>query len=131
LLALITLLVYLPAAYHGFSIFDDDDYVTGNHIVQNGLTWVGVKWAFTTWHASNWHPLTWLSHMLDCELFGLNAGAHHSVNLLLHAVNAVLLFGLLLRLTNLLRSSAFVAALFAWYPVHVESVAWIPKEKTC
>ena len=129
LLALITLLVYLPAAYHGFSIFDDDDYVTENHIIQNGLTWAGVKWAFTTWHASNWHPLTWLSHMLDCELFGLNAGAHHSVNLLLHAANAVLLFGLLLRLTNVLRPSAFVAALFAWHPVHVESVAWISERK--
>ena len=129
LLALITLLVYLPAAYHGFSIFDDDDYVTENHIIQNGLTWAGVKWAFTTWHASNWHPLTWLSHMLDCELFGLNAGAHHSVNLLLHAANAVLLFGLLLRLTNVLRPSAFVAALFAWSPVHVESVAWISERK--
>jgi tetratricopeptide (TPR) repeat protein len=129
LLALITLLVYLPAADHGFSIFDDDDYVTENHVVQNGLTWAGVKWAFTTWHASNWHPLTWLSHMLDCELFGLNAGAHHSVNLLLHAANAVLLFGLLLRLTNGLRPSAFVAALFAWYPLHVESVAWISERK--
>jgi protein O-mannosyl-transferase len=129
LLALVTLLVYLPAACHGFSIFDDDDYVTENHVVQNGLTWAGVKWAFTTWHASNWHPLTWLSHMLDCELFGLNAGAHHSVNLLLHATNAVLLFGLLLRLTNLLRPSAFVAALFAWSPVHVESVAWIAERK--
>jgi tetratricopeptide (TPR) repeat protein len=129
LLALITLLVYLPAAYHGFSIFDDDDYVTQNHVVQNGLTWAGVKWAFTTWHASNWHPLTWLSHMLDCELFGLNAGAHHSINLLLHAANAVLLFGLLLRLTNALRPSAFVAALFAWSPLHVESVAWISERK--
>jgi Flp pilus assembly protein TadD len=129
LLALVTLLVYLPAAYHGFSIFDDDDYVTENHVVQNGLTWAGVKWAFTTWHASNWHPLTWLSHMLDCELFGLNAGAHHSVNLLLHAANAVLLFGLLFRLTNVLRPSAFVAALFAWYPLHVESVAWISERK--
>jgi tetratricopeptide (TPR) repeat protein len=129
LLALVTLLVYLPAAYHGFSIFDDDDYVTENHVVQNGLTWAGVKWAFTTWHASNWHPLTWLSHMLDCGLFGLNASAHHSVNLLLHAANAVLLFGLLLRLTNGLRPSAFVAALFAWCPLHVESVAWISERK--
>ena len=129
LLALITLLVYLPAAYHGFSIFDDDDYVTENHVVQNGLTWAGVKWAFTTWHASNWHPLTWLSHMLDCELFGLNAGAHHSVNVLLHAANAVLLFGLLFRLTNVLWPSAFVATLFAWYPLHVESVAWISERK--
>jgi tetratricopeptide (TPR) repeat protein len=129
LLALITLLVYLPAAYHGFSIFDDDDYVTGNHIVQNGLTWAGVKWAFTTWHASNWHPLTWLSHMLDCELFGLNAGAHHLVNVLFHTANVVLLLLLLLRLTGELWPSAFVAALFAWHPLHVESVAWISERK--
>ena len=90
LLALITLLVYLPVARDGFVNYDDQDYVTENPVVQNGLTWAGVKWAFTTGHASNWHPLTWLSHMLDCELFGLNAGAHHCVNVLFHAANAVL-----------------------------------------
>jgi tetratricopeptide (TPR) repeat protein len=129
LLALITLLVYLPAAYHGFSIFDDDDYVTNNHVVQNGLTWAGVKWAFTTGHASNWHPLTWLSHMTDCALFGLNPGAHHFVNVLFHAANVALLFVLLLRLTGLIWPSAFVAALFAWHPLHVESVAWIAERK--
>jgi tetratricopeptide (TPR) repeat protein len=129
LLALITLLVYLPAAYHGFSIFDDDDYVTENHVVQNGLTWAGVKWAFTTWHASNWHPLTWLSHMADCELFGLNPGAHHLVNVLFHTANVVLLFLLLLRLTGELWPGVFVAALFAWHPLHVESVAWISERK--
>ena len=129
LLALATLLVYLPVAWHGFSIFDDPDYVTENHVVQKGVTWAGIQWAFTTWHASNWHPLTWLSHMLDCGLFGLNAGAHHSVNLLLHAANTVLLFGLLFRLTNGLLPAAFVAALFAWCPLHVESVAWISERK--
>ena len=129
LLALVTLLVYLPAARHGFSLFDDTDYVTDNRIVQNGLTWAGVRWAFTTWHASNWHPLTWLSHMLDCELFGLNAGAHHVVNILFHAANVSLLFTLLRRLTGALRPSAFVAALFAWHPLHVESVAWIAERK--
>ena len=100
LLALVTLLVYLPVCRYGFVVYDDGDYVTENHMVQRGLTWSGVKWAFTTWHASNWHPLTWLSHMLDCELFGLNAGAHHSVNVLFHAANAVLLFVLLIRLTK-------------------------------
>ncbi len=77
LLALITLLLYLPVATHDFINYDDSDYVTDNPNVQKGLTWAGVKWAFTTGHASNWHPLTWLSHMLDCELFALNAGAHH------------------------------------------------------
>ena len=128
-LALVTLLVYLPVVSHGFSIFDDDDYVTQNPVVRNGLTWAGVKWAFTTWHSSNWHPLTWLSHMTDCSLFGLNAGAHHSVNLLIHAANVVLLFGLLLRLTNALWPAAFVAALFAWHPLHVESVAWVAERK--
>ena len=129
LLALVTLLIYLPAARYGFSLFDDSDYVTENHVVQNGLTWAGLRWAFTTWHASNWHPLTWLSHMLDCELFGLNAGAHHVVNILFHAANVVLLFTLLRRLTGALWPAAFVAALFAWHPVHVESVAWVAERK--
>jgi tetratricopeptide (TPR) repeat protein len=129
LLALITLVAYLPVAHHGFSIFDDDDYVTNNPVVQDGLTWVGVKWAFTTWHASNWHPITWLSHMTDCELFGPNAGAHHLVNVLFHTANAVLLLLLLFRMTGALWPSAFVAALFAWHPLHVESVAWISERK--
>ena len=129
LLALTTLLVYLPVTHCGFLNYDDDDYVTNNHDVQNGLTLAGVKWAFTTVHASNWHPLTWLSHMADCELFGLNPGAHHLVNALFHAANAALLFLLLLRLTNTLWPAAFVAALFAWHPLHVESVAWIAERK--
>src|SRR5208283_3915066 len=129
LLALGTLLVYLPVAHHGFVNYDDNDYVTENRVVQNGLTWAGVGWAFTTGHASNWHPLTWLSHMTDCSLFGLNAGAHHVVNTLFHALNTALLFALLFRLTGALSPSAFVAALFAWHPLHVESVAWISERK--
>ena len=129
LLALVTLLAYLPVARDGFINYDDQDYVTENRVVQNGLTWAGVQWAFTTGHASNWHPVTWLSHMLDCELFGLNAGAHHFVNVLFHAANAVLLLLLLFRLTGALWPSAFVAALFAWHPLHVESVAWISERK--
>ena len=129
LLALVTLLVYLPACHYNFVNYDDSDYVTENQVVQNGLTWAGVEWAFTTWHASNWHPLTWLSHMLDCELFGLNAGAQHSVNVLFHAANAVLLFALLLRMTNAPWPGVFVAALFALHPLHVESVAWISERK--
>ncbi len=129
LLALVTLLVYLPVTRNSFVNFDDDDYVTNNQVVQNGLTWAGVKWAFTTCHAGNWHPLTWLSHMLDCELFGLNAGAQHYVNVLFHTANTVLLFVLLLRLTEALWPSAFVAALFAWHPLHVESVAWVAERK--
>jgi protein O-mannosyl-transferase len=140
LLALVTLLVYLPAAHHTFVLYDDGDYITENLVVQNGLTWAGIKWAFTTWHASNWHPLTWISHMADCEMFGLNAGGHHFVSALFHAANAVLLFVLLLRLTGLradgsarLANSfwpgAFVAALFALHPLHVESVAWASERK--
>ena len=129
LLALITLLAYLPVARDGFINYDDQVYVTENRTVQNGLTWAGIKWAFTTGHASNWHPVTWLSHMLDCELFGLNAGAQHYVNVLFHAANAVLFLLLLFRLTGALWPSAFVAALFAWHPLHVESVAWISERK--
>ena len=129
LLALITLLAYWPVAHNGFVNYDDNVYVTKNPVVQHGLTWAGVKWAFTTEHSGYWHPVTWLSHMLDCEWFGLNAGAHHSVNLLFHAANTVLLFLLLLRLTRELWPSAFVAALFAWHPLHVESVAWISERK--
>ena len=129
LLALATLLAYLPATHDRFINYDDEDYVTQNQIVQRGLTWAGIKWAFTTGHASNWHPLTWLSHMTDCELFRLNPGGHHFVNVLFHAANATLLFMLLLRLTNALWPTAFVAALFAWHPMHVESIAWVSERK--
>jgi tetratricopeptide (TPR) repeat protein len=129
LLALITLLAYWPVAHNGFINFDDPVYVTENRVVQNGLTWAGIQWSFATGHASNWHPVTWLSHMLDCGLFGLNAGAQHSVNVLFHAANTGLLLWLLFRLTGALWPSAFVAALFAWHPLHVESVAWISERK--
>jgi protein O-mannosyl-transferase len=129
LLAFGTLLVYMPAANHGFSLYDDGDYVTENRVVQNGLTWAGIKWAFTTWHASNWHPLTWISHMIDCQIAGLNPSVPHCENILFHVANSVLLFALLRRLTNLIWPSAFVAALFAWHPLHVESVAWVAERK--
>ena len=129
LLALVTLLVYLPVRRDAFVNYDDPDYVTENPVVQAGLTWAGVKWAFTTLDASNWHPLTWLSHMLDCQLFGLSAGRHHLVSVLLHATNAVLLFVLFLRMTGAFWQSAFIAALFAWHPLHVESVAWVAERK--
>jgi tetratricopeptide (TPR) repeat protein len=128
LLVLGTLAVYLPVAQHGFTLYDDSDYVTENPAVQNGLTWAGVKWAFG-WHACNWHPVTWLSHMTDCQFFGLDAGMHHSVNVLFHAANSLLLLLLLMRWTNALWPSAFAAALFAWHPLHVESVAWIAERK--
>lgn len=129
LLALLTLVVYLPAGRFGFVNYDDPDYVSANPVVQDGLTWPGVAWAFDGFHAANWHPLTWLSLMTDSALFGLNPGAFHFVNVLIHCANVVLLFALLWRLTGGLWPSAFVAALFAWHPLHVESVAWISERK--
>ena len=130
LLALVTLLVYLPVRHYAFVDYDDPSYVTENPIVQAGLTWAGVKYAFTSLaYVRNWHPLVWLSLMLDCQLFGLNAGWLHLVNVFFHTANTVLLFLLLLRLTSALWQSAFIAALFAWHPLRVESVAWVTERK--
>jgi tetratricopeptide (TPR) repeat protein len=129
LLALMTVAVYWPVAKQGFINFDDPDYVSGNPRVQAGLTLASVQWAFTSVHSSNWHPLTWLSHMLDCQLYGLKPAGHHLANLLFHVANSLLLFGLLQRLTRALWRSAFVAALFALHPLHVESVAWVSERK--
>jgi protein O-mannosyl-transferase len=128
-LALITLGVYAPVRHFEFVNYDDPDYVTANSNVQSGITKPAVIWAFTTGHASNWHPLTWISHMLDFQLYGLNPAGHHVTNLLFHAANALLLFWVLLRLTGQTWPSAFVAALFAWHPLHVESVAWVSERK--
>lgn len=128
-LALVTLLVFLPVSQHAFILYDDPDYITQNPHVQAGLTWAGLTWAKKTYHASNWHPVTWISHMLDCELFGLEAGAHHLVNVVLHTANAVLLFGLMRRMTGHLWVGLVVAALFAWHPLHVQSVAWASERK--
>ena len=128
-LALVTTALYWPITHHNFVNFDDDDYITNNSHVQAGLTWAGVIWAFQSGTAANWHPLTWLSHMLDCQLYGLNPGGHHSTNLLFHVANTLLLFLLLRQLTGALWRSAFVAALFAWHPLHVESVAWAAERK--
>ena len=118
-----------PVLRHGFVNFDDPDYITENPHVQSGLTWHGLVWAFQIGFASNWHPLTWISHMLDCQLFGLNPAGHHLVNMLFHAANAVLLFPLLNRLDRRAWRSAFVAAFFAWHPLRVESVAWAAERK--
>jgi tetratricopeptide (TPR) repeat protein len=122
-------LVYAPVRHHAFVNFDDTQYVAENAHVSAGLTRNAVEWAFTTTHAGNWHPLTWLSHMLDVQLFGLDAGAHHVMNVFLHAANALLLFWLWLRMSGALGRSAFVAAVFAVHPLHVESVAWIAERK--
>jgi protein O-mannosyl-transferase len=129
LLALLTAAVYWPVARLGFINFDDPDYVSGNLRVQAGLTAESVKWAFTSLYASNWHPLTWLSHMLDCQIYGLKPAGHHLTNLLFHIANSLLLFCLVKRLTSAFWSSAIVAALFALHPLHVESVAWISERK--
>ena len=128
-LALGTIAVYLPVLWHGFINYDDPDYILNNSHVKAGLTWPGIVWAFKSGHADNWHPLTWISHMLDCQLFGLNPGAHHLMNVLFHAANTVLLFILLNYMTGAIWRSAFVAALFAWHPLHVESVAWASERK--
>jgi hypothetical protein len=124
-----TLLPYAQVAGHAFLFFDDDRYVTDNPVVRSGLSCGGIAWAFTTLEVSNWHPLTWLAHMLDVQLFGLDAGSHHLVNAGFHALNAALLFLALLAMTAAARRSAFVAALFAVHPLHVESVAWISERK--
>jgi tetratricopeptide (TPR) repeat protein len=128
-LVLLTLLVYRDAPSFQFVNFDDGLYVTSNRHVQNGLTWEGFLWAWQANVASNWHPLTMLSHMLDCELYGLNPRGHHLTNLLLHLANVWLLFEVLRRMTGRLGESAFVAALFGLHPTHVESVAWIAERK--
>jgi tetratricopeptide (TPR) repeat protein len=128
-LALATLVVYWQVHNYGFVNYDDLTYVSKNQNIQSGITWESVKWAFATGHAGNWHPLTWISHMLDWQLFGTNAGWHHLTSLLLHIANALLLFAVLKRMTNTLWRSAFVAAVFALHPLHVESVAWIAERK--
>ncbi len=129
LLALVTLVVYLPCTRCDFLSYDDDRYVTSNPVVQKGLSAEGIQWAFAGYHVGNWHPLTWLSHMLDCSLFGVNPAPHHFVNILFHVFNVVLLFVLILRMTGKMWPSAMVAALFAWHPLHVESVAWVSERK--
>ena len=122
-------IVYAPVRQFGFHGFDDIQYVSGNPRVLQGVTWDGVKWAFTTGYFSNWHPLTWISHMLDAQIFGTNAAGHHVANLLFHIANTLLLFGLLHRMTGRIGRSAFVAALFAVHPLHVESVVWVSERK--
>ncbi len=128
-LALTTLAVFRQVRSYDFTNYDDPSYVSKNPQVQAGLTRDTITWAFTTGHKSIWHPLTWLSHMLDCQLFGLRAGAHHLTNLLLHIANTLLLFAVLKRMTGALWRSAFVAAVFALHPLHVESVAWVAERK--
>jgi Flp pilus assembly protein TadD len=130
LLAVATLAVYYPATRNSFVDFDDPLYVTQNQHVQAGLSWRNVAWAFRSIDAANWHPLTWISHMADCQFFGLNPTGHHAVSVLLHASNAVLLFLLLNKATGFRWRSLCVAGLFALHPLHVETVAWISERKS-
>jgi tetratricopeptide (TPR) repeat protein len=128
-LALLTVAAFLPLRHNGFILFDDPAYLTRNPQVGAGLSWGALAWAFTGTASDNWHPLTWVSHMLDVTLFGMNPAAHHLSSLLLHTLNAVLLFALLAALTGRRWPSALAAALFAVHPLHVESVAWASERK--
>ena len=129
LLVFMTVLAFWQVARSEFINFDDNVYVTENSHVLQGITRGSITWAFTTGHASNWHPLTWISHMVDVQVFGLRPTWHHLMNLLFHIANTVLLFFILHRMTKALWQSAFVAALFALHPLHVESVAWVAERK--
>ncbi|HXM36585.1 MAG TPA: tetratricopeptide repeat protein [Pyrinomonadaceae bacterium] len=129
LLVAVTWLVFGQTLWHGFINYDDPVYVYENPVVKSGLTLHGIGWAFTHSHGFNWHPLTWISHMLDCQFYGLKAGGHHFTNVLLHTIAVLLLFVLLWQMTGALWRSGFVATVFAIHPSHVESVAWIAERK--
>jgi len=128
-LAAITLAVFWQVSQYDFIKLDDNIYVTNNFRIKSGISLEGIRWAFSTTYAQFWHPLTWLSLMFDYQLFGLNAGGYHMTNLILHILSTLLLFWLFNRMTGALWKSAFVAALFALHPLHVESVAWISERK--
>ncbi|MGB9235697.1 MAG: tetratricopeptide repeat protein [Terriglobales bacterium] len=129
LLAATTIALYSPVIGHSFVVLDDRDYVTANSHIHGGLGWSTIKWAFTSTEAANWHPLTWLSHAFDYQLFALNPAGHHFDSVLMHAMNAVLLFLLLAWTTERVGPSLLVAALFALHPLNVESVAWVAERK--
>jgi len=129
LLVVLTLVLYNPVTHHPFVNYDDDRYVTENRHVRQGLTAGTMAWALTSTEQANWHPLTWMSHALDYSLFGLNPAGHHFTSVVIHAVNVVLLFLLLLWTTRRFGPSLFVAALFAAHPMEVESVAWVAERK--
>jgi Tfp pilus assembly protein PilF len=129
-LAVATVIAYEPIRYNEFVGYDDPAYITANPDITSGLTLQSFKYAFTSSHSHMWHPLTTLSHMLDCQIFGLNPMGHHLVSLLFHTLNALLLFLILSSITASIWPSAFVAAVFALHPLQVESVAWAAERKT-
>ena len=128
-LAALVWIIFGQTLTHQFINFDDGAYVYRNPTVIRGITNPGIKWAFTHMVAANWHPLTMLSHMLDCSFYGVTPGGHHFTNVLLHTAAAILLFLVFWSMTAALWRSAFVAAVFAVHPLHVESVAWIAERK--
>jgi tetratricopeptide (TPR) repeat protein len=128
-LVLGTAALYFQATGFKFADSDDRDYVVENYRINSGWSLSGMAWSFQAGYAANWHPLTWMSHMLDCQLYGLNPGGHHATNIVLHILNAVLVFLILQRMTGAPWRSGMVAALFAWHPMHVESIAWIAERK--
>jgi hypothetical protein len=129
LLGVATIVLYSPVMHAPFLNYDDAVHVADNPQVRAGLTWNTVAWSFRTFTAADWHPITWLSHALDCQLFGLSPEGPHTVNVLLHVVNTLLLFLILESATRLAWRSFMVAALFALHPINVESVAWISERK--
>jgi tetratricopeptide (TPR) repeat protein len=129
LLSSAVLIVYWQLTGFEFVNFDDPKYVIGNPTIKQGITLQGIRWAFVSVYASNWHPLSWISHMLDIQFFGMNPGMHHLTNVILHIINALMLFLILEKMTGALWRSAITAALFALHPLHVESVAWISERK--
>ena len=129
LLVVIVWIVFGQTLRHEFVNYDDDQYVYENPMVANGLSFRGVEWAFTHAHAQNWHPLTTVSHMLDCQLYGLQPWGHHLTNVLLHALAAIFLFLALRRLSGAFWPSAMVAAVFAIHPLRAGSIAWISERK--
>lgn len=130
ILLVATAALYFPVVHHPFANIDDQGYVYENLHVQNGLTLSTFTWAITTFDDSNWHPLTWISHAMDCQLFGIDPAGHHAMNMIWHAVDVVVLFWVLLFATGFVGRSFMVAALFALHPINVESVAWVAERKT-
>ncbi|MGA1825344.1 MAG: tetratricopeptide repeat protein [bacterium] len=129
LFLIIAILTVYHVWNHAFINLDDNVYVTENKNVTTGLTLNNLLWSFRTAHAANWHPLTWLSHMLDCQLYGMDAGSHHSTSVLIHIFNSLLLFLIFWKMTGDVWQCGFVATIFALHPLHVESVAWIAERK--
>ena len=128
-LVLLTLVVFWPCVGYDFVGFDDGSYVFENDHVLTGISGENIAWAFTHFHSGNWHPVTWMSHMLDCSMFGLNPAGHHMMNVILHAATVAWLFVALVRLTGNVGRSFFVALVFAIHPLRLESVAWIAERK--